>query len=100
MNWARFMNSFSNEHIKPDHLYVIGEGGTRLVKIGRSVNPHYRVKFLQGGNPRLLRVLHVVPEAGPYELRLHREFAARQLGHEWFDFGDEDPVVAVLRALV
>jgi hypothetical protein len=83
----------------PDHLYVIGEGGGGVVKIGRSFSPRERVGSVQVGNPRRVQLLLVVPEAGKYESAMHRKFSGRHLGGEWFNFCEDDPVEAVQRAL-
>jgi hypothetical protein len=81
-------------------LYVIGEGdGSGVVKIGKSVDPQKRLSGLQTGNPRRLRVLHVEPEAGHLEEQLHERFAEIRIGGEWFDFGHDDPLVLVQKAV-
>jgi len=81
------------------HLYVIGEGSSGIVKIGRSCRPSVRLGEIQMGNPRRMQLLLVVPEAGQHEDAVHRKFSSRRLGGEWFDFGEDDPVEGVQRML-
>lgn len=82
-----------------DHLYVIGEGTSGIVKIGRSFSPAIRLGGVQTGNPRKVQLLLVVPEAGQYEDALHRKFFSHRLGGEWFDLDPDDPVEKVQHAL-
>jgi len=82
-----------------DHLYVIGETSSGIVKIGRSVDPESRLRTFQTGYPRKLSLLHVEPEAGHLEPRLHARFASLRTHGEWFDFGTASPVATVLNTL-
>lgn len=79
-------------------LYVIGEQRTGVVKIGTAVNPYARLREIQAGNPRPLQVLVSLPGDRIDEIGLHQAFADRCVGGEWFDFGDDDAVVAVVTA--
>ncbi|WP_083472556.1 GIY-YIG nuclease family protein [Kibdelosporangium phytohabitans] len=50
---------------------------------------------IQPDCPFRLQVLWRYPDGGvDLETALHREFKHYRLHHEWFDFGDEDPVAA------
>jgi hypothetical protein len=79
-------------------IYVIGERRTGIVKIGTNVNPFARLKELQAGNPRPLDVLVTLPGDRRDEAALHRAFADLCVGGEWFDFGEDDAVLAVVKA--
>lgn len=83
-----------------DDLYVVGEGTpSGIVKIGRSGNVKVRLPGIQTGNPAKLQILHLEPGAGHFEVPLHNRFADIRLEGEWFDFGNEDPLVCVVAAI-
>lgn len=84
--------------MKPDHLYVIGDG-TGAVKIGRSKDPAGRLDNLQVGSSRVLSLLHVVHEAGGLEKVIHATFGDMHIHREWFDFGARDPIAEVQAAV-
>lgn len=81
-----------------DSLYVIGDGSS-VVKIGRAADPVARLSTLQTSSPRPLSLLRVFPEAGSMERQVHVRFESLRVHREWFDFGDDDPVVAVSDAI-
>jgi hypothetical protein len=90
----------SAERRESPHLYLIGEGnGSGVVKIGRSENPRRRLSDVQVNTPLRMQLIHVVEDGGDFERPLHREFADINITGEWFDFGDRDPVGAVLAAI-
>jgi hypothetical protein len=70
------------------YVYFICEGDShKLFKIGRTVkHPKGRLRELQTGNPRKLRVYGWIstPDHVELELWFHRLFAARRCGGEWF----------------
>lgn len=82
-----------------DVLYVIGQPGTSIVKIGVTQNVPSRLKNIQTGSPVRLAVRwwHV----GSYDLErtLHDEFQDCKLEGEWFDFGVEEPELIVESAV-
>lgn len=80
-------------------VYVIGAPRTRVVKIGRSVDVTRRLPMIQTGHPERLELLWSTPGGPLLEGWLHAEFSAYRLHGEWFDFGDEDPVGTVRRAV-
>jgi len=81
-------------------LYVIGEGaGSGLVKIGRARDARRRLREIQTGYPRELRLLHVEFGEGGAEKQLHRLLRGSRCRGEWFDFGDRDPVAEIRDAL-
>ena len=74
--------------------YLMGAEGSNFVKIGWARDPESRVAALQTGNPMTLSILWKVE--GPYEARLHTEFAPYRVRGEWFDLTPlGDPVEAV-----
>lgn len=81
-----------------DDLYIIGETGSGVVKIGRSVNPQQRLAQLQTGYPRPLALLHVERGSGHLEPQLHERFASVRMSGEWFSLGTE-PVATVLATI-
>lgn len=74
-----------------DVLYVIGQPGTAIVKIGVTKSLPSRLKSIQTGSPVPLRVLWWHPGSYDLEEFLHREFDDFRLHGEWFDFGVEEP---------
>lgn len=79
-------------------IYVIGERRTGEVKIGTAVDPVARLAQLQNAHPRRLVLQLALPGNEREEKHLHRAFASKRLLGEWFDFGDEDAVIAVATA--
>ena len=74
--------------MKSDKLYIIQSDITGDIKIGRSNNPKSRLKQLQTGSPKKLKLLVEIPNAGHYEKRLHQKlskYKTRKKG-EWFTF--------------
>lgn len=78
-------------------LYVIGQRGSSIVKIGRSIDPEKRVAEIQRMSPLPLEVLWA-HTGGHLEAKLHGRFAHLRTHGEWFDFGDQDPIQAVRAA--
>lgn len=74
-----------------DVLYVIGQPGTAIVKIGVTKSVPSRLKSIQTGSPVPLSVLWWHPGSYDLEEILHREFVDLRLHGEWFDFGVEEP---------
>jgi hypothetical protein len=80
-------------------IYVIGCAESRLVKIGRSVDPEQRRGTLQRSCPVQLAVLWQTPGNYQLENALHHRFFDHWSHGEWFDFGDQDPVELVNAAV-
>lgn len=76
-------------------VYVIGSPVVRPVKIGVSDDPEARLDDLQTGSPVPLVLLWQVHGGQRLEAALHERFAAVRTHGEWFDFGDDDPVLTV-----
>jgi len=84
-------------------LYVIGEPGSPIVKIGIAEQPSKRLQDLRnprnlticppGVNRRKLTVLYKRLGGRPLERALHTKFWSRRVLGEWFDLG---PVAASL----
>lgn len=78
---------------KPEQLvYVIEEEGDdprRRVKIGIAYDPDRRLRTLQTGSSRPLRLLATAPGGQNVESRLHSRFASQRLEGEWFDLTTE-----------
>jgi hypothetical protein len=81
-------------------LYVIGEPGSGVVKIGQSLNVGKRLRQLQFASPQPLAVRYAAPGAADWERTVHEHFTDRRLHGEWFDFTGADPVRAVRDGLL
>jgi hypothetical protein len=67
------------------YVYFIQEVGGGPVKIGFALTPTDRLRALQTGNPRKLRIVRTVRcEFRAYERHLHRYYAPFHLAREWF----------------
>lgn len=82
-----------------EYVYVIGSSDSRLVKIGKSIDPESRLAEIQRMSPVKLNVLWTTEGGLELEGSLHRHFKHRRSHGEWFDFGTEDPV-EIVRAAV
>lgn len=72
-------------------VYVIGQPGSRIAKIGTTSNLRARLRALQTGHPFRLEVLWSCPGGRRLESWLHKGLAPRRLEGEWFDFDEYDP---------
>lgn len=74
-------------------VYVISEGPDGPIKIGKSADPEARLRTLQTGNPRQLRMIYACrfesEMADEVETCLHLELAESRLAGEWFDFSED-----------
>lgn len=82
-------------------VYVIGSEGSRLVKIGWSVDPGKRTSQIGRMSAAPVTLLwQSGPEYGrETEAKLHRLLNPYRKHGEWFDLGTADPV-ALIRAMV
>lgn len=80
------------------HVYVIGEPGSSIVKIGFSKAPEKRLWFLQVGSPVPLSLQATFEGDQSLEAELHRFFGAHHVRGEWFRLGD-NPVEEVRAAV-
>jgi hypothetical protein len=79
-------------------VYVIGELGSSIVKIGTTENTRSRLRQIQTGHPHKLHVRWSFGGSVELEDYLHRRFTELRLEGEWFDFRDADPVAEVDKA--
>jgi hypothetical protein len=74
-------------------IYLIQEEMSGPIKIGRSASTENRLKTLQTGNPRALRVVQIytlsADDAVEAEARLHSELGHSRLCGEWFDINEQ-----------
>lgn len=74
----------------PD-LYIIQSDVTGAIKVGRSKDPHGRLKALQTGCPYRLRLILLAPGCGPQErhihslMQRHKIWSSPTVG-EWFAY--------------
>ena len=68
-----------------DHLYFIQMDETGYIKIGRSKNPQQRLKTLQTGCPKRLRLILVLERNGHREAEFHQLLGRWRTLGEWFD---------------
>ncbi|MFF8610892.1 GIY-YIG nuclease family protein [Streptomyces sp. NPDC015346] len=81
-------------------VYVIGEQGSRIVKIGTTKDLSLRLTALQTGNPNPLVLLWSHQGGRDLEGHLHATFAPHRVRGEWFDLNPlGEPVAAVQRAV-
>lgn len=73
---------------EPSFVYVIQANGDTPIKVGVAKDVHARMRTLQTGNPRQLRLLYVVPGAHALETKFHRQLRHSRLCGEWFDGPD------------
>lgn len=72
-------------------VYVIGQRGAALVKIGRTTNLERRLAAIQTACPNRVEVLWHTEGGSALERGLHAEFGHFREHGEWFDFGALDP---------
>jgi hypothetical protein len=84
------------QHIQPvkyEYTYFIIEiPFTNKVKIGKAKNAEKRLKVLQTGNPNKLCLYHKLyaPALNNMESVLHKQYSARKINGEWFNFTIEE----------
>lgn len=70
---------------KTPGVYFVQEADNGAIKIGYADWPKKRLKELQVGNPRELRIIGLLlTDDHREESRMHRRFAAHRLRGEWF----------------
>jgi hypothetical protein len=71
---------------RPDaFVYVVQAQGDSPIKVGTATDVRVRIKDLQTGNPRPLRLRAVLPGSYDLEHVLHKELAGYRMVGEWFD---------------
>ena len=90
--------------MKPDYIYIIHQGESRLFKIGVSNDPKRRLRALQTGNPHPLTLLRAFKcstmSAYRAEAAIHQHLAASRRKGEWFEIDTDDRVVAIAGAII
>lgn len=91
---------FLSSKIKPESGNKEPNGGfvyifqcNGLYKIGRSQNPHERMKKMAGAiMPFEIKLVHTIPSQDPVatEAMLHKKFAERRVIGEWFKLEEEE----------
>lgn len=72
--------------MKNDYLYFIQSNNQGMIKIGRSKDPHKRLKQLQTGNPNNLRLICYFENLGDKEKYLHEHLKKFRKKGEWFEY--------------
>jgi hypothetical protein len=80
-------------------VYLVGCSIKGRVKIGTSTDLTKRLATLRTHSPVPIELLWWTPGGRELERQLHTSLNRHRLHGEWFDFGDEDPVTSVRRAL-
>lgn len=88
--WAKYVTDGRPAPLpSPTWLYVIRRRDTHEVKIGVSIEPHGRLKTLQGAHGGDLELVATIPATAFTEGELHTRFAAYRKKREWFDESPE-----------
>ena len=74
------------------YVYLISDLNNYTYKIGISSNPEKRIKALQTGNDRTLKIVHKVLCQNYLEVEraLHNQYNFLRVNGEWFELSDED----------
>jgi hypothetical protein len=82
------------------YVYVIQAEGDSPIKVGWAVDVPKRIAELQTGNPRRLRLIHLLVGERRLEHNLHRRIGrpSRLMG-EWFDGEEVAPVMDLVQDL-
>lgn len=84
---GRLIKKKSNEKNNlPIHLYLIGNKKFNTIKIGKSNDPHKRLKKLQTSTHFKLDLLFIIPHKADIERELHYRFNEFRLKGEWFKY--------------
>lgn len=86
--YRQLMDGTAASVTQPKRLvYFITDG--LMVKIGVAKRPELRLREMQFGHPRLLRLLATTEGDVPAERRYHQAFAAHRIRGEWFSLCPE-----------
>lgn len=74
------------------YVYLISDINNYTYKIGISNNPEKRIKALQTGNERVLKIVHKIlcTYYNDVETALHNKFQFLKVNGEWFELSDND----------
>lgn len=70
-------------------VYIIRAGQNGPVKIGKADDPASRIRDLQTGHFEELVTLRVMDGGAKVEAAFHRQFEAKRIRGEWFEYCDE-----------
>lgn len=98
VSYLRVVESTPPPRQPKGYVYFIQLGDSGPIKIGHAKNPIKRLKALQIGSHKQLRLLAVTPGDAATEKELHREFQVLRIGGEWFQA--ERPLLAKIRDLI
>lgn len=65
-------------------IYFVLSPDSSAIKIGFSVNPRNRMRYLANASAHKLELLHMTPGTVKYEKSLHEKFSHLRLNGEWF----------------
>lgn len=74
------------------YVYLISDINSYTYKIGISNNPEKRIKSLQTGNEKLLKIIHKVycENYNEVETALHNQYKFLKINGEWFELSKND----------
>lgn len=75
--------------------YLMRNGKYRLFKIGKSIDPHKRLKQLRTANPNIRLLAY---GAGLKETELHLKYKDKRISHEWFRLNNKD-IIDIIKLL-
>jgi predicted GIY-YIG superfamily endonuclease len=74
------------------YVYLISDANSYIYKIGISKNPEKRLKSLQTGNDKNLKIIHKVlcEHSNKVETALHNQYSFLKVNGEWFELTQDD----------
>ena len=74
------------------YVYLISDLNNYTYKIGISKNPEDRIKSLQTGNDRILKIIHKVLCENYFDVEraLHNKYGFLKINGEWFNLTSEE----------
>ena len=74
------------------YVYLISDYNSYSYKIGISNNPEKRLKSLQTGNEKNLKIIHKIlcENYSDVERALHNKYSFSKINGEWFELTQED----------
>ena len=76
------------------YVYLISDINSYTYKIGISSNPEKRLKALQTGNDRVLKIIHKIlcENYNDVETAFHNQYGFLRVNGEWFELSEEDVI--------
>lgn len=74
------------------YVYLISDSNSYTYKIGVSINPEKRIKALQTGNYKVLKIIHKIfcENYNDVETALHNKYNFLKVNGEWFELTEEE----------